>query len=362
MSHEPVAVALMLTTPGWRGSGTSFRKIAAGLVRRGHDVMMVAGDAIVAERLAQPGVTVHHVPTGDTGRREVAAVRRLLRSQRTAVVLADAPRDVRIARYASWPSRRAIAWRYNLHGRQLATDPLQHWLFRGLRHVAHLSQYGADRLAATTPWLSRVPGSVIPNGFDVAALPPAPERGRAWRQVHGLAADAPLVLTPTPALPEKSVDIAAAAMTHLAATRPEVQWVVSETPGDLATAGVAPTAGRHAVGRLPVAALHDAMRAADVVLLPAASELFGNVTAEAMALGCAVVGASGGATPEVVGDAGLLFPVGDAMAASAAVAALLGDPVRRAALGVAARSRIATRYPLAAMEEGFDELVRGLAD
>lgn len=362
MSHEPIAVALMLTTPGWRGSGTSFRKIAAGLARRGHDVMMVAGDPVVAELLALPGVTVHHVPTGDTGRREVGAVRRLLRAQRTAVVLADAPRDVRIARYASWPSRRAIVWRYNLHGRQLATDPLQHWLFRGLRHMAHLSRYGADRLATTTPWLSRIPTSVIPNGFDVAALSPAPDRGLAWRQAHGIAADARVVLTPTPALPEKSVDVAAAAVTRVAATRRDIHWVVGESPGGLATIEVAAAPWQHAVGRLPVAELHDAMRAADLVLLPAASELFGNVTAEAMALECAVVAASGGATPEVVGDAGLLFPVGDAAAAASAVGALLEDPARRAALGVAARQRIATCYPLAAMEEGFDALVRDLAD
>ena len=92
----------MLTTPGWRGSGTSFAKIASGLVERGHLVRCIAGDAEVSERFAAAGLLVDLVPTGDTGRREVSAVRRHFARHGADVVLCDAPRDVRIARYASW--------------------------------------------------------------------------------------------------------------------------------------------------------------------------------------------------------------------------------------------------------------------
>lgn len=356
MRPRGAQVALLLTTPGWRGSGISFRKIAAGLVGRGHDVMIIAGDAEAANRLDQAGVMVHHVPTGDTGRREVGAVRRLLAAHRSRVVLADAPRDVRIARYASLFRRRAIAWRYNLHGRTLATDPLQLWLFRGLDHVTHLSDYGKARLAATTPWLARVPASVIPNGFATGELVPDASRRSAWRERHGLAPEARLVLTPTPALPEKSVEVAAAAMAGVTGAT----WAVTDTLERLETIGAAAPSSTLALGRLDPEALHEAMRAADVVLLPAAAELFGNVTAEAMALECAVVAADGGATPEVVGEAGVLFEAGDAAAVRDAVRTLLDDPDQRRRLGTAARARIGERFPLAAMVEQFDELVRGL--
>jgi glycosyltransferase involved in cell wall biosynthesis len=279
-----------------------------------------------------------------------------LREHRTRVVLADAPRDVRIARYASLLRRRAIAWRYNLHGRRLATDPLQHFLFRGLRHVVHQSRYAAIRLAESTPWLRRIPHSVVPNGFDLGALVPDRARGLAWRDRHGIDRAASLVLTPTPVLAEKSVEVAAAAVARVASERP-VTWAVTDTAARLAPL----PSPAIPLGTLEPAELHDAMRAADVVLLPAAAELFGNVTAEAMALGCAVVAAAGGGTPEVIGDAGRCFPVGDAKAAARMVSDLLRDEAQRQRLGSAARSRIAEHFSMAVMDAGFDRLVRSLA-
>ena len=77
MSTASRRVTLMLTTPGWRGSGVSFIKIASGLMASGHGVRCIAGDEDVASRLATAGLKVDLVPTGDTGRREVGAVRRL---------------------------------------------------------------------------------------------------------------------------------------------------------------------------------------------------------------------------------------------------------------------------------------------
>lgn len=353
-------VALLLTTPGWRGSGTSFRKIAAGLVRHGHDVQVVAGDAAVAERLQQPQVTVHHVPTGDTGRREVAAVRRILRAHRTRVVLADAPRDVRIARYASLLTGRAIAWRYNLSRRDVPPDLLQRWLFGGLAAVVQQSGFGADRLRDGMPWLTPRRVVTIANGFDLERLPPDPEAGRRWRAARGFDPEEVVVLTAGALVPDKEPGTALAALAGTGAT-----WVVAGD-GPL-QADLGRRAGElgvpvRLVGHLESDALHDAMRAADLVLQPSPAELFPNVVAEAMALGCTVVAARGGATPEVVGQAGALFPVGDGAAASALVADLLGDAARRSALGAAARARILECYPLTAMEEGIDRLVRDLAE
>ena len=60
----------------------------------------------------------------------------------------------------------------------------------------------------------------------------------------------------------------------------------------------------------------DYMNAADIVALPSIStprwvEQYGRVAPEAMACGCVVVAARSGALPELVGDAGMLFPEGD---------------------------------------------------
>lgn len=342
---------LLLTTPGVRGSSVAFVKIARGLAERGHAVELVAGQSEVAEALQGSGCPVHLVPTGDTGRREVGAVRRLLSRQRTEVVIADAPRDVRIARYASLGRRRAILWRHNLHSRALATDILQRWLFGGVQRVLHVSAHSARVLAQRSPWLRR-PVTVIPNGFDLATLSPDPVREMAFRAAHGIAADVPFVFTPTSPSPEKALDVAEAAMRHLAGGR-AVSW---------AHLGVGPVhrdhLSLHPLGRLSHAALLDGLRAADVVLLPSPAELFGNVTAEAMALGRPVVAADAGANPEIVGDGGILVAADDSAAMSEAVARLLEDPAFAARVGEAARARIATRFTLEGMVDGYDRVVR----
>lgn len=344
-------VMLLLTTPGVRGSSVAFVKIARGLAERGHAVELVAGHGEVAEALQGAGCPVHLVPTGDTGRREVGAVRRLLSRQRTEVVIADAPRDVRIARYASLGRRRAILWRHNLHSRALATDILQRWLFGGVQRVLHVSAHSARVLAERSPWLHR-PATVIANGFDLASLSPDPVRGMEFRAAHGIAAEVPFVFTPTSPSPEKALDVAEAAMRHLAGAR-AVSWAHL---GDGSVRG--DHLGVHPLGRLSHAALLDGLRAADVVLLPSPSELFGNVTAEAMALGRPVVAASAGANPEIVGDAGILVAANDPAAMGDAVALLLDDPAFAARLGEAARARIATHFTLEVMVDGYDRVVR----
>ena len=52
---------------------------------------------------------------------------------------------------------------------------------------------------------------------------------------------------------------------------------------------------------------------------PRWAEQFGRVLVEAMARGVPVVGSSSGAIPEVIGDAGLIFPEGDASALASAI-------------------------------------------
>jgi glycosyltransferase involved in cell wall biosynthesis len=52
-----------------------------------------------------------------------------------------------------------------------------------------------------------------------------------------------------------------------------------------------------------------------------------------------------GAVPEILSEAGVCVPPADAEALAAAIAALLSDPARRAAMGEAGRRRV--------LEEGY---------
>jgi glycosyltransferase involved in cell wall biosynthesis len=81
-----------------------------------------------------------------------------------------------------------------------------------------------------------------------------------------------------------------------------------------------------------------------VTLLPQHKEQFGRVLVEAMAAGVPVVGSTSGAIPEVIGDAGLVVPEGDASALARAVERVLDDSALRASLVARASQRVASRY------------------
>ena len=83
---------------------------------------------------------------------------------------------------------------------------------------------------------------------------------------------------------------------------------------------------------------------ADVAAVPSLYEGFGLPAGEAMACGVPVVATTGGALPEVVGDAGVLVEPGDAGEMAAAIRELLADDERRRRLGERARRRIVEEF------------------
>ncbi len=354
------SVVLLHTTPGWRGSGKWTGTVAAGLAGRGVPVEVLAASDEVAGGLRDMGVEAVQIRVEDTGRREVAAVRRSLDRSRAGIVICNAPRDVRLARYATVWRRRKLVWAYNLHSRALPSDPLQQWIFRGLDHLVHQSAHSAAKLGRESPWLARKPSTRIANGLDATRYRPDPAARLRFRRRHGLTEDDRLVLTPTGALPEKSIDVAALAVALAAGDGP-LTWAVCDSRPAVERLLPDDFNGRLlALGWLPEDEVHDAMQAADVVLLPGAVEIFGYATAEAMALGGVVLAADGGATPEVLGAAGILFPPGDHRTAAGRLVELFRDAPGRRALGLAARARITDEFPLEAMIDGYERLVRQL--
>ena len=81
-----------------------------------------------------------------------------------------------------------------------------------------------------------------------------------------------------------------------------------------------------------------------IAVSPSLYEGFGFPAGEAMACGVPLVATTGGALPEVVGDAGVIVPAGDAIALAGAIADLLRDPGRREMLGPLGRERVVREF------------------
>lgn len=104
------------------------------------------------------------------------------------------------------------------------------------------------------------------------------------------------------------------------------------------------------------------LSAADLVVLPSRWEARSLIAQEALYAGVPLVATDVGGTPELVGEAAVLVPYGDAAGFSRAVLGLLGDPDRRAALAVAGRAQAST-WPtedetVAQVLSVYDELTR----
>jgi len=142
--------------------------------------------------------------------------------------------------------------------------------------------------------------------------------------------------------PRKGVDVLLAAHAALrGGGRPDLRLVIAGPPGW----GVTPALdgpGVVAPGRIDDVTLDALYRGAAALAVPSRSEGFGLPALEAMARGCPVVASNAGALPEVVGDAGLLVPAGDAEALAGALDRLLADDALAALLGAAGHRRAAT--------------------
>ena len=113
-------------------------------------------------------------------------------------------------------------------------------------------------------------------------------------------------------------------------------------------------------GQLDSETLRRCYAAADLLVWPARREAYGMALLEAQAEGLPVVAGREGGVGAVVadGESGLLSEPGDAAAFARALDSLLADPERRAAMGRAARERIARDHGLDGAAVKLDALLR----
>ena len=107
----------------------------------------------------------------------------------------------------------------------------------------------------------------------------------------------------------------------------------------------------------------------DVFVLPSIStptsvEQFGRVLVEAMAAGVPVIGSSSGAIPEVIDNAGLIFPEGDVNALAANLVQLRDEPALTRELIAKGQERIDRVYSYAAVANRlvtvYNALLKGI--
>ena len=100
----------------------------------------------------------------------------------------------------------------------------------------------------------------------------------------------------------------------------------------------------HFAGRVGDLELVETYARAQVAVVPSLYEGFSFPAVQAMSCGVPLVTTTGGALPEVVGDAALLVPPGDAGALAGAIGRLLDDDRVRVRAGDAGRARVLERF------------------
>jgi glycosyltransferase involved in cell wall biosynthesis len=116
---------------------------------------------------------------------------------------------------------------------------------------------------------------------------------------------------------------------------------------------------------LPSAQTVDYYHTLDVLVLPSHSrpnwkEQFGRVLVDAMACGVPVIGSTCGEIPNVIGDAGLIFPEGDAAALRVQLQRLHDDTILRYDLAQRGRQRVLDHFTQAQIAQQTYEVYRSV--
>jgi MMP alpha-(1->4)-mannosyltransferase len=175
---------------------------------------------------------------------------------------------------------------------------------------------------------------VIPNGVDQHVFKPDPDIRRDENMI---------VTTASADTPLKGLPVLIKAFALIAGDFPKLRLVVigrlrnGPTKDAIAAAGLSDRIEFR--GGIPQEEIATLFCQAAIMISPSLFEGFGMPAAEAMACATPVIVSTGGALPEVAGDAGLITPKGDAPALAEAIAGLLCDPAKRNAIGEASLVR-----------------------
>ncbi len=191
---------------------------------------------------------------------------------------------------------------------------------------------------------------IDPQLFDRASQPPLAPRSPQHSLSIGYAGGL---------VPEKGIDTLLHALAHCQ----QRQKAAQQQPFRLLLAGGGPQQadlerlaaqldlGQHVVflGRVGSTSMPAFFASIDVLAVPSRTtaawkEQFGRVIVEAMACQTPVVGSDSGEIPQVIGDAGLIFPENDAQALAGHLLRLASNPAERNELGRRGRARVLAHF------------------
>jgi glycosyltransferase involved in cell wall biosynthesis len=252
------------------------------------------------------------------------------------------------------------------------TRATEGWCAAAADHVVTLGEaMKADLVGRGVP-AERI--TVVPNAVDLEAFTPSPDRtlGRTVRSRLGVP-DGRVVLGYVSSLvPYEGVEVLLRAARELLDRGADVEVLVvgdgtARAGWEREAAGLGLGARCHFTGRVPHADIRGYYEAIDVFVVPRRNERVCRLVTplkpvEAMALERCVVVSDVPALVEMVeeGVTGCTFAAEDPVALADVVAPLLDDPDRRAALGAAARERVAAERTWAVNGARYAALYRGL--
>ncbi|MBE7159413.1 MAG: glycosyltransferase family 4 protein [Rhodospirillales bacterium] len=359
-------VALLTDSDVFAGTERHILDLAVELRALGNEPMLVCpGAGMLAKRGRAEGLQV----VGMEKRRTVdpGVVTRLAKLWRNGDCTVMHAHNGRMELHA------ALARTMTRRGALVAT---QHFLnparttYRGLRRFAGQAAHGLlSRLVRRYVAISQAVGDamlsrretpstklrVVLNGIrDPRKQNIAPSL--RTREKMGIADHVPLVVCLARLEPEKGLGILLDAMEIVARTLPEAICVIAGE-GSLANSLRKRLADASTLCPVKLLGFVDdplsLLAAADLCVLPSVAEPFGLSLVEAMALGVPVVSTRAGGPLEIVqeGRSGLLSIPNDARSLADNIVSVLGNEVRRAEMGKAARGEFLARFTARRMAE-----------
>ena len=229
-----------------------------------------------------------------------------------------------------WRKLKQLRWYSFIH--------MQKRVARTLSHVLTVSRCAREDISRDFG-IPRDRFRIVPNGIDTNRFHPLP----------GVARDANrIIVTNSADTPLKGLTYLLQAVAQLRRRRPIRLVVIGQPKPDGAIARLvrklelAPQVTF--TGRIGQAAFVRQYARARIAVVPSVYEGFGLPAGEAMACGVPVIATTGGALPEVVGDAGVLVPPRDAGALAAAIEDLLDNPARAEAIGAKGYARVQAHF------------------
>jgi glycosyltransferase involved in cell wall biosynthesis len=205
---------------------------------------------------------------------------------------------------------------------------------------------------------------LIPNGIPTDEYAPDPDARAQWRQAHGIEPHATVLTHIGRFATQKNHALLIEAFARVRTSAPLYLLLVGG--GELENTvreQVAQLGLENRVRFLGIRSdVADILRASDAFVLSSRWEGNPMSVMEAMAAGLPVVSTAVGGVPELVreGETGLLVPSEDAGALARALQALVDDPVRRQAMGAAARQHAIAHFDIRHTVRGYEQLYESL--